>query len=91
MLEEKGHQVELYDKFYAQDHSVFDKEFDFITLTEVIEHLEILCLRLERLTSILKPKGVLAIMTQTLTKETILRRGITKMILHILASFIKNH
>ena len=69
MLEEEGHCVELYDKYYANDHSVFDKEFDFITLTEVLEHLYDPIFELERLTSILKPKGVLAIMTQTLTKD----------------------
>ena len=69
MLEEQGHSVELYDKYYANDHSVFDKEFDFITLTEVMEHLDDPIFELERLTSILKPKGVLAIMTQTLTKD----------------------
>ena len=69
MLEEQGHSVELYDKYYTNDHSVFDKEFDFITLTEVLEHLYDPIFELERLTSILKPKGVLAIMTQTLTQD----------------------
>ena len=69
MLEEEGHCVELYDKYYTNDHSVFDKEFDFITLTEVLEHLYDPIFELERLTSILKSKGVLAIMTQTLTKD----------------------
>jgi SAM-dependent methyltransferase len=69
MLEEQGHCVELFDKYYANDHSVFDKEFDFITLTEVIEHLYDPIYELERLASILKPKGVLAIMTQTITKD----------------------
>jgi len=69
MLEEKGHQVDLYDKYYAKDESVFDKEFDFITLTEVIEHLSDPIFELERLTSVLKPGGCIAIMTQTMTKE----------------------
>ena len=69
MLEEQGYSVELYDKYYANDHSVLDKEFDFITLTEVLEHLYDPIFELERLTSILKPMGVLAIMTQTLTKD----------------------
>ena len=39
MLEDEGHQVDLYDKYYVKDLSVFNKEFDFVTLTEVIEHL----------------------------------------------------
>jgi rubredoxin/SAM-dependent methyltransferase len=69
MLEEKGYQVALYDKYYAKDESVFDKEFDFITLTEVIEHLSDPIFELKRLTSMLKPGGCIAIMTQTMTKE----------------------
>ena len=70
MLEEKGHRVELYDKFYYQNQSVFDKTFDFIAMTEVIEHLSDPIFEIERLKSILKPDGVIAIMTQTLTQNT---------------------
>lgn len=69
MLEEKGYQVDLYDKYYAKDESVFNTEFDFITLTEVIEHLSDPIFELERLTSILKPGGCIAIMTQTMKQE----------------------
>ena len=61
--------MDLYDKFYARDHSVFDKSFDFITLTEVLEHLCDPVFELERLVSILKSKGILAVMTQTLTQD----------------------
>ena len=69
MLEEEGRQVDLYDKFYVKDQSVFKKEFYFITLTEVIEHLSDPLFELERLTSILKPGGIIAIMTQTLSRD----------------------
>ncbi len=69
MLEKEGHQVDLYDKYYVDDKSVFDKVFDFITLTEVIEHLSDPVFELERLTSILKPGGTIAILTQTLTTD----------------------
>ena len=61
--------MDLYDKFYARDQSVFEKTFDFITLTEVLEHLCNPVFELERLTSILKPKGILAVMTQTLAQD----------------------
>ena len=64
MLESEGHEVDLYDKFYVKDKSVFDKEFDFITLTEVIEHLSDPIFELERLALSLKPSGYIAIMTQ---------------------------
>ena len=69
IMQEKGHQMDLYDKFYARDQSVFKKTFDFITLTEVLEHLCNPVFELERLTSILKPKGILAVMTQTLAQD----------------------
>ena len=69
IMQEKGHQMDLYDKFYARDQSVFEKTFDFITLTEVLEHLCNPVFELERLTSILKPKGILAVMTQTLAQN----------------------
>ena len=69
MMQEKGHQMDLYDKFYARNQSVFKKSFDFITLTEVLEHLCDPVFELERLASILKPKGILAVMTQLLTKD----------------------
>ena len=69
MLEEKGYQIDLYDKYYAKNESVFDKEFDFITLSEVIEHLSEPILELERLASMLKPGGCIAMMTQTMTQE----------------------
>lgn len=69
MMQEKGHQMDVYDKFYAKNQSVFKKSFDFITLTEVLEHLSDPVFELERLASILKSKGILAVMTQTLTKD----------------------
>ena len=69
MMQEKGHQMDLYDKFYAKNQSVFKKSFDFITLTEVLEHLCDPVFELERLASILKSKGILAVMTQTLTQD----------------------
>ena len=64
MLEDEGYEVDLYDKFYVKDNSVFDKDFDFITLTEVIEHLSDPIFELERLALLLKPRGFIAIMTQ---------------------------
>ena len=69
MMQEKGHQMDLYDKFYAKNQSVFKKSFDFITLTEVIEHLSDPVFELDRLVSMLKSKGILAVMTQTLAQD----------------------
>lgn len=63
MLEEKGHTVRIYDPFYANDSSVFEERYDFITCTETAEHLFRPLWELDRLWSCLKPGGWLGIMT----------------------------
>jgi hypothetical protein len=69
MLEERGYSVDLYDKFYARNDVVFEKQYDFITASEVVEHLNQPIVELNRLMSLLKSNGVLAIMTQILTPQ----------------------
>ncbi len=64
MLEEAGHTVDLFDPFFAPDESVFDQRFDFISATEVIEHLHHPKAELDRLWSCLRPGGWLAVMTK---------------------------
>jgi len=64
MLEECGHKVDLYDKFYAQNDAVFQNRYDFITATEVVEHLPNPLKDLEALVKILQKGGILAIMTE---------------------------
>ena len=64
MLEEQGHNVDLYDKFYAKNNLVFANKYDFITATEVIEHLSEPLEEIARLVGMLKDKSYLAIMTQ---------------------------
>lgn len=64
MLKETGYQMDVYDPYYFSDESVFDKKYDFITATEVIEHInspnEVLPTILEMLT----PGGSLGLMTK---------------------------
>ena len=69
MLEDFGHNVDLYDKFYAKNDVVFEKKFDFITASEVVEHLRHPMVELNRLMGLLKSNGILAIMTQILTPQ----------------------
>ena len=64
MFEEIGFTVFIYDKFYACDESVFEKEYDFVTATEVIEHLANPAEELNRLLTRIKPGGYLGIMTK---------------------------
>jgi len=69
MLKECGHSVDLYDKFYAKNDIIFEKQYDFITASEVVEHLKQPMIELNRLMDLLKSNGVLAIMTQILTPQ----------------------
>jgi len=64
MLKEAGHQVELFDLYYANNPKVWSQQYDFICATEVIEHLSRPDIELARLWSHVSPKGVLAIMTK---------------------------
>ncbi len=69
MLEEWGHNVDLYDKFYAQNDAVFQNRYDFITVTEVVEHLPNPLKDLEALVKILQKGGILAIMTEIVSPQ----------------------
>jgi SAM-dependent methyltransferase len=65
MLVEAGQQVALYDPFYAPDESLLQQRYDFITATEVVEHLHRPGEELDRLWQLLRPGGgVLGLMTK---------------------------
>ncbi|WP_028863619.1 class I SAM-dependent methyltransferase [Psychromonas aquimarina] len=64
MLREAGHTVALYDIYYQPDTDVLEKTYDFVTATEVIEHLydpEKIWLQW---LSLVKPGGWIGIMTK---------------------------
>ena len=63
MFEEAGYKMDIYDIFYAPNKEVFTKEYDFITTTEVIEHLHKPREELIRLATMLKGGGTLGVMT----------------------------
>jgi SAM-dependent methyltransferase len=64
MFAEAGHSVAIYDKFYAPDAAVFSEQYDFITATEVVEHLSDPGRELAGLWTCLRPGGWLGIMTK---------------------------
>lgn len=65
MFEEAEHTMEIFDIYYANNPMVFkSEEYDFITLTEVIEHLHNPIEVLKKLWACLKPNGYLGIMTK---------------------------
>ncbi len=64
MLEEAGMKVALYDAFYRVDPCVLTRRYDFITATEVIEHVYQPGQTLMKLWQQLNTGGLLAIMTK---------------------------
>ena len=69
MLREAGHRVSVYDPFFANDWSVLDVQYDFITCTEVAEHFHDPAAEFARLNQMLKPGGYLGVMTCFQTQD----------------------
>lgn len=59
-----GCKMKIYDPFFAEDKSVLEKKYDFVVATEVIEHFFDPAAEFERLESLLKTDGALALLTQ---------------------------
>ncbi|RUO32677.1 class I SAM-dependent methyltransferase [Aliidiomarina sanyensis] len=64
MFAEHGYSCENYDLYFAHDPAKLASSYDFITATEVFEHLRAPREILATLFACLNPGGVLAIMTQ---------------------------
>ncbi len=69
MLKEKGFEVSIYDPFYAPETQVLSKTYDFVTCTEVIEHVHEPYQTFPVLVDLLKPGAVLVIMTKRVIGE----------------------
>jgi len=69
MLEEAGFPTAVYDPIYFPDTSPLDHRYDFITATEVVEHLHDPRPVFEELDAMLVPGGLLAVMTRWLTDD----------------------
>ena len=63
IMEELGYKMDIYDYFYHNEPKVFENSYDFITTTEVIEHLHKPYDEILKLWRCLKSGGVLGIMT----------------------------
>ncbi|MEJ2742987.1 MAG: class I SAM-dependent methyltransferase [Gammaproteobacteria bacterium] len=64
MIQSAGHHVTLYDPLYANNPAVLHAQYDFITATEVIEHVFDPARELNTLWNCLRPNGILALMTK---------------------------
>ena len=72
MLRERDHTVSLYDPHFFPDVSLLDPshaQYDFITATEVMEHVSQPAEVLDTLDGLLRPGGVLAVMTSFQTDD----------------------
>jgi SAM-dependent methyltransferase len=69
MLREAGHQVDLFDPFFAPDPAPLERTYDFVTCSEAIEHFHAPADELDRLGDLVRPGGLLAIMTCFQTED----------------------
>jgi predicted TPR repeat methyltransferase len=56
--------MSVYDKFFAPDPEPLGRRYDFITATEVLEHLACPAVVLPQLLELLQPGGWLVVMTK---------------------------
>lgn len=69
MLTSAGHTVTLYDPQFAPDESALQRQYDFITCTEVAEHFHRPAQEFARLNRLLRPNGWLVVMTRLQTDD----------------------
>ena len=70
LMAERGHTVTNFDPIYHPDVDWRDASYDFITSTEVLEHLQHPRRELDALWSTLRPTGYLGIMTKRVRSLT---------------------
>ncbi|MDH4161935.1 MAG: class I SAM-dependent methyltransferase [Nitrospirota bacterium] len=70
MFGEAGHTMRSYDPFYGPFSIPGEQRFDFITASEVVEHLRQPRKELDQLWALLRPGGFLGIMTQPLVEQS---------------------
>lgn len=63
ILREAGHPMALFDPFFHPDQSALQRQYDFITCTEAVEHFHYPADNFRRLNGLLMPGGWLGIMT----------------------------
>lgn len=69
MLQKKGGVVHDYDPLFFADQKLLNQKYDVVTSTEVVEHFKNPKEDWDQLVSLVKPKGVLGVMTQFLSDD----------------------
>ncbi|MBN3494224.1 class I SAM-dependent methyltransferase [Vibrio neptunius] len=64
MLQEQGHNMSLYDLYYHPNTEVLNRTYDFMTATEVIEHLYYPDQIWQQWLNLVKPGGWIGLMTK---------------------------
>lgn len=65
LLEKKfNYRMDIYDYYFSPEKVYIGKTYDLVTSTEVVEHLNDPLFYFDIFSKLLKPKGILAIMTQ---------------------------
>lgn len=64
LLAAAGHAVADYDPIYRPDVALLARRYDFVTATEVVEHFHEPAREFARLRGLLRPGGLLALMTK---------------------------
>jgi hypothetical protein len=64
LLQQQGHNVALYDLYYHPDRAVLERSYDFMTSTEVIEHLYTPAEVWQQWLNLVKKGGWIGIMTK---------------------------
>lgn len=63
MLNGAGHRVRLWDPIYHPDKTALERRYDFITCTEVVEHMHRPAEEFHCIDALLRPGGIFGVMT----------------------------
>ena len=74
MLEQRHQRMAIYDPLFFPDDTVLAQQYDFVTCTEVVEHFHRPEKDFALLVSLIRPGGLLAIMTSLLHDEIDFRK-----------------
>ena len=69
ILGDAGHTMQIYDPIFFPDTDPLERDYDFITCTEVVEHFHHPRAEFQQLDRLLRPGGTLAIMTNFQTDD----------------------
>lgn len=69
MLAQSGMTMSVFDPFFAPDTDLLSTQYDFITCTEAIEHFHKPMKEITLLSQLVKPGGLLAVMTKRVISQ----------------------